>query len=122
MRLKLDENLPRDLKTILSGLEHDVRTVDDEGLLSQPDPVVARAAKAESRMLMTLDVEFGDIRKYPPGAHPGIILFRPRSFGLLTVGRFVEEFVRTSDLQGLVGCVAVVEPARVRVRFPPRSE
>ncbi len=81
MKLKLDENLPRDLRATLRRLENDVSTVADEGLLSQPDPVIGAAAKAEGRLLLTLDVEFGDLRKYPPGSHPGIILFRPRSFG-----------------------------------------
>jgi predicted nuclease of predicted toxin-antitoxin system len=119
MKLKLDENLPRDLRATLRRLENDVSTVAEEGLLSQPDPVIGAAAKAESRLLLTLDVEFGDLRKYPPGSHPGIILFRPRSLGALTVGRFVEDFVQNSDLQALAGCVAVVEPKRTRVRRPP---
>lgn len=57
--------------------------------------------------------------KYPPGSHPGIILFRPRSFGPLAVNRFVEEFVRDTKLQLLARCVVVVEPSRVRVRRPP---
>jgi predicted nuclease of predicted toxin-antitoxin system len=118
MKLKLDENLPRRLKRTLTSLNHDVTTAEDEQLLSQPDAIVATAAKAERRMLMTLDVEFGDLRKHPPGSHPGIILFRPRTLGLLSAARFVEEFVRRSDLASLSGCLAVVEPSRVRVRRP----
>ena len=81
MKLKLDENLSRHLKQGLASLQHDVVTVIDENLLSQPDPVVAAAANSEGRILLTLDLEFVDLRKYPPGSHPGIILFRPRSFG-----------------------------------------
>ena len=121
MRLKLDENLPRRLKTMLSGLNHDVTTAEDEKALSQPDAVIAAAAKAEQRMLITLDVEFGDLRKYPPGSHSGIILFRPRSLGLLNTARMVEEFVGRSDLSVLTGCVVIVEPSRVRVRRPRSS-
>ena len=79
MKLKLDENLSRHLKPVLIGLGHDVRTAADENLLSHPDTEIARAAKEEQRMLMTLDVEFADLRKYPPGSHPGVILFRPLS-------------------------------------------
>lgn len=119
MKLKLDENLSRHLKQSLSALQHDVMTAAEEGLLSQPDTAIAAAAKLEGRMLLSLDIEFGDLRKYPPGSHPGIILFRPRNFGPLAVNKFVEEFVRGTDLNLLVGCVAVVEPLRVRVRRPP---
>lgn len=119
MKLKLDENLSRHLKSLLSALQHDVTTATDEGLLSQPDIAVAAAAKAEGRILLTLDLEFGDLRKFPPGSHPGVILFRPRSLGPRAVNRFVETFVRDNDLKLLAGCVVVVEPARIRIRRPP---
>jgi predicted nuclease of predicted toxin-antitoxin system len=116
MKLKLDENLSRHLAEPLTTFGHDVATAAAEGLLSLPDTEVAAAAKRENRMLLTLDLEFGDLRKYPPGSHPGVVLFRPRSFGPLAVNRFVEGFVRTTDLGTLTGCVVVVEPSRVRVR------
>lgn len=119
MKLKLDENLSRHLKHALAALHHDVLTVADQGLLSKSDIVVAETAGNEGMMLLTLDLEFGDLRKYPPGHHPGIILFRPRSFGPLAVNRFVEEFVRDTDLELLDRCVVVVDPSRVRVRRPP---
>ncbi len=119
VKLKLDENLSRHLRQALGNLQHDVTTAAEEGLLSKPDTAVAVAAKDKGRILLTLDVEFADLRKYPPGTHPGVVLFRPRSFGPVTVNRFVEEFVRSSDLRLLAGCVVVVDPTRVRVRWPP---
>ena len=118
MKLKLDENLSRHLKPVLNGLGHDVLTAADENLLSRPDTEVAAVSIKEGRMLLTLDVEFADLRKYPPGAHPGIILFRPSSFGPLTVNRFIADFVRSTDLEALAACVAIVDPTRVRVRSP----
>jgi predicted nuclease of predicted toxin-antitoxin system len=118
MKLKLDENLSRHLKPVLIGRGHDVRTAADEDLLSRPDIEVAACAAAEGRILLTLDIEFADLRKYPPGSHPGIVLFRPASLGPLPVNRFVENFVCSTDLARLSGCVAVVEPQGVRVRQP----
>ena len=121
MRLKLDENLSRHLKPVLTDLGHDVLTAADENLLSRPDTEVAAVSIKEGRMLLTLDVEFADLRKYPPGVHPGIILFRPSSFGPLTVNRFIADFVRSTDLEALAACVAIVDPTRVRVRSPRAS-
>jgi predicted nuclease of predicted toxin-antitoxin system len=121
VRLKLDENLSRHLLPALRSLGHEVTTAAGEGLLSRPDTEVAAAAKNVGRMLLTLDVEFGDLRKYPPGTHPGVVLFRPRSSGPITVNRFVTEFARNSDLQLLTGCVVVVDPSRTRVRWPQRE-
>jgi len=118
MRIKLDENLSRHLKTTLAASGHDVLTVADEGLLAQPDHVVAAAAAAEGRVLFTLDLGLADLRRYPPGTHPGIVLFRPSSLGPLEVNRFVAEFVRSQDLEALTGCLAVVEVDRLRIRRP----
>jgi predicted nuclease of predicted toxin-antitoxin system len=56
----------------------DVQTTVNEGLTGRSDIEVADAASAEQRILFTLDLEFADLRKYPPGSHPGVILFRPR--------------------------------------------
>ncbi len=119
MRLKLDENLSRHLQPALASFGHDVSTAADEGLLSQPDEVVARAAAAEDRLLLTLDLGLADLRRYPPGTHPGIILFRPPSLGPLTVNRFIAAFVASTALDDLGGCLVSVEADRVRVRRPP---
>jgi len=121
MKLKLDENLSRHLKPLLIAQGHDTLTAADENLLSRPDTEIARAAAVEERMLLTLDVQFADLRRHPPGSHPGIILFRPLSLGPLWVNRFVAEFVAAADLRRLAGCVAVVEPGRVRIRYPAQA-
>jgi predicted nuclease of predicted toxin-antitoxin system len=118
MNLKLDENLSRHLKKELSTAGHDVLTAADEKLLSQPDEVIAAAAKQEGRILFTLDLDLADITQYPPGTHPGIVLFRPASLGPLEVNRRVVELAAARDLNDLVGCLVVVEPTRVRVRRP----
>ena len=76
MLFKIDESMPTSLAPLLAGLGHDAHHVEDEGLRAKMDPIVAAAARAEGRILLTLDVEFADIRKYPPGSHPGVVLFR----------------------------------------------
>jgi len=52
---------------------HDVETTADEKLTGRSDVEAAAAAKAEGRIL-TLDLEFADLRKYPPGSHPSFCL------------------------------------------------
>jgi predicted nuclease of predicted toxin-antitoxin system len=118
MRLKLDENLSRHLGPELLALGHDVETVAGEGLLSRPDTEIASAAQCENRMLFTLDTEFADLRKHTPGSQPGIIVFRPQRYGPLSVNAFVLDFVRSTDLSRLSGCICIVDPGRMRVRAP----
>lgn len=120
MKLKLDENLSRHLKSALSEIGHDVLTAADEDLLSRPDTVIAATTRREDRILLTLDVEFADLRKYPPGAHPGILVFRPPSFGPASVNTFIVDWIRSLDLKKLSSCVAVIDARGVRVRSPQR--
>jgi predicted nuclease of predicted toxin-antitoxin system len=77
VRRKLDENLPHDLAAALGRRGHDVHTVADEHLAGESDPVVVAAATDEGRMLLTLDRGIGDLRRYPPGSHAGILVLRP---------------------------------------------
>jgi predicted nuclease of predicted toxin-antitoxin system len=76
VRLKLDENLPAEARLAAASLGHDVDTVIDEGLGGAGDPEVLAAATTEQRFLVTLDRGFGDVRRYPPGSHPGIVVIR----------------------------------------------
>jgi predicted nuclease of predicted toxin-antitoxin system len=121
VKVKLDENLSRHLKPVLSQMGHDAVTAADEGLLSQPDSEIAAAARAEDRILLTLDIEFADLRKHRPGSHPGIIVFRPTSYGPTAVNAFIADFVRSVDLSRLASCVVVVDAQRVRVRAPEQG-
>jgi predicted nuclease of predicted toxin-antitoxin system len=76
MKFKLDENLPADLAHWLREEGHDVADVVEEGLGGEEDPPVLKAATSEGRILLTFDLDFADIRHYPPGTHAGIVVFR----------------------------------------------
>ena len=116
MKVKLDEGLSYRLKLTLLELGHDVDTVLDEGLKSEDDAIIAGMAFQNNRMLFTLDRGLGDLRHYAPGEHPGIIVFRLKSAGPGYVSHFVEDFVRTHDLEKMSGCLVIAEAGRVRIR------
>jgi predicted nuclease of predicted toxin-antitoxin system len=77
MKVKTDQNVPVEAAEDLREAGHDAVTVDDEGLGGQPDARVADACRAEGRAILTLDLDFADIRVYPPGDYAGIIVLRP---------------------------------------------
>jgi predicted nuclease of predicted toxin-antitoxin system len=119
IKIKLDESISRHLKQHLQQEGYDVFTAVEEGLLGKSDVEVGAAAKSEKLILFTLDLEFADLRKFPPGTHPGIILFRPHSMGPLATNRFIVNFVKETDMTALSGCTVIVDPIRVRIRRPP---
>jgi predicted nuclease of predicted toxin-antitoxin system len=55
------------------------RRMPNRLVVGKVDIEVGVAAKSEDRMIFTLDLDFADLRKFPPGAHPGVMLFRPCS-------------------------------------------
>jgi Domain of unknown function (DUF5615) len=53
MKIKLDENLPFSLATVLDELGHDVHTTREEGLSGHADREIWQSAQRESRFLIT---------------------------------------------------------------------
>lgn len=78
-RFKLDENLPRSALVLLRNAGHEAQTVLEERLGGSSDSKVLDACRNEERVLITYDVDFGDIRLYPPDSHSGIWVLRPVS-------------------------------------------
>ncbi len=118
MRVKLDENIPSRVGVIVADAGHDVDTVVDEGLAGADDPTVSAAATAEERLVVTLDRGFGDIRRYPPGSHAGILVLRLDDQAAPAVARAVEQLLESVTLDELAGCVAVFRDGDLRVRRP----
>lgn len=115
MKIKLDQNLSVHLRGGLAELNHDVDTVFDEGLTGADDEAVLQSASSQDRILFTLDTDFLNLKAYPPGAHSGVVVFRPPRQGALTLARFVKAFVLSRDLRRHHKLTTIVERTRVRV-------
>lgn len=76
MRFKIEENLPAEAAGILRGAGFVADTVGDENLAGANDETVASMSRSEGRILVTLDLDFANIRAYPPGEHAGIGVLR----------------------------------------------
>ena len=116
MRFKLDENLPLQLKGLFTESGHDAVTVLDEGMGGATDSDVASVCLMEDRVLVTQDIDFADIRMYPPGEYPGIVVFRLPSQArddLLKVGA---RLIATLSKEFARGQLWIVEDSRVRIR------
>lgn len=78
MKFKTDENLPVEAATALRDAGHDAETVWDEGLAGADDTTIASRSRSEVRILVTADLDFANIRAYPPEDYPGLIVLRLR--------------------------------------------
>lgn len=116
MKLKLDENIPELVREFLTELGHDVHSVADEGLAGASDGDVIAACATEERILITLDLDFADIRAYPPGSYHGVWVLRPPKQTFKTIEALVRAAVRLSALERVIGQLWVIDEKRIRIR------
>ncbi len=116
MKFKLDENLPELVRGSLNELGLDAHTVAQEGLSGAPDSEVLLACVSEGRVLITLDLDFSDIRAYPPGSYPGIWVLRPPKQTFKAIDALVRAGVRLSAVEPVEGQLWVIDEKRVRIR------
>jgi predicted nuclease of predicted toxin-antitoxin system len=119
VKIKADENIPGSVVQLLVERGHDVDTVAGEQMAGEPDLRVAEAASREGRTVVTVDRGFGDVRTYPPGTHPGILVVHARELRQSVITMLVASFLSEHDLDDFAGCNVVIEPGAVRIRRPP---
>ena len=118
MKVKLDENLPRQIAVELRARAHDVETVGEEGLTGRADADVWQAAQSEGRLLITQDLDFSDTRKFQPGTHHGIVLIRLQSPSRQHLIARANELFEAEDITAWTGCFVVATERKIRVRRP----
>ena len=116
LRFKLDENLPRDAQELLRHLGHDAQTAFDEQLGGRPDPEIFDACVDENRILVTFDLDFADIRDYPPPSHAGIWVLRPSTQSITNTLNLLQAALSLLEVEATQGRLWIVEPGRVRIR------
>ena len=116
MRFKIDENLPVEAAYSLIAAGHDAATIHDEGLVGYPDPDVAAVCQSERRALITLDLDFSDIRAYPPGEYAGIVVLRPRNQAKPTVVSLIDQLMSLLPSERLPGKLWIVQENGLRIR------
>lgn len=116
LRFKLDQNIPVRARSALQQQGHSVETVESEGLSGASDPIVLAACVAEERVLVTLDLDFADIREYPPGSHRGVWVLRPAKQTFDSVVALLLAGVRLSAVENTAGLLWVIDERRVRIR------
>lgn len=116
MRFKTDENLPIEVTGLLRQYGHDASSVIEQQLAGHPDLDVARVCQAEKRTLVTLDLDFADMRAYPPSLYSGLVVLRPGMQTIPAILRLVEQMVQLFASEELDGRLWIVEERRVRIR------
>jgi predicted nuclease of predicted toxin-antitoxin system len=116
MKFKLDENIGNLGQTLLRAEGYDVMTVSEQKLEGTPDFDLYTICLAEQRILVTLDLDFSEVLRFPPEPTAGIIVLRtPGRLSILAIVARMRElaiFLRQSPISHELW---IVEPGRVRI-------
>ena len=91
-------------------------TVFGQKMAGEEDNRLIFVCPEESRSLITLDLDFSDIRAYPPNRYFGLVVIRLRQQDRAAVIDCVTKLIPVLDNEQLRGRLWIVEENRVRVR------
>ncbi|MFQ6121416.1 MAG: DUF5615 family PIN-like protein [Methanosarcinales archaeon] len=119
IKLLIDENISPLVAEGLRDLRYDAIHVKEVSLKGHTDEEIMAFAKREGRTLLTLDIDFADIRKYPIGTHSGVIRlklkFAPSKKILKCLRSLLPEITK---LPIESGALVVTNCKRYRVKLP----
>jgi predicted nuclease of predicted toxin-antitoxin system len=116
LKFKLDENLGSRTATLIAESGHDVETVAQERLSGSDDGRLFQICAAEDRCLISLDLDFADVLRFPPLHSPGIAVLRlPRVASLEILTNLVRSLMTALQTNSIAGRLWVVEVGRIRV-------
>jgi predicted nuclease of predicted toxin-antitoxin system len=116
-RLKLDENFPPSVVEIFRESDIDASSVYEQGLQGSDDDNIYEICKKEARILVTFDLDFANIIRYPSKDTSGILIVRYQQ--KITLDRIkllckrLAGIIITNDT---TSNLFIVEDAKIRVR------
>ena len=116
MRFKVDENLSHDVVLRLRAAGHDAMSVPEQLMSGKSDEVVSAVCLSEQCTLVTLDLDFSDIRRFAPADYSGIVVLRPSVQTIPHIGAMIDRLLPLLESEPLLGSLWIVDDRKVRIR------
>ncbi|MEO0114623.1 MAG: DUF5615 family PIN-like protein [candidate division WOR-3 bacterium] len=116
MKFKLDENFGTRTQRLFQDAGHDIQTVRAQGLQGCLDQELYNICCSEERCLVTLDLDFADVTRFPPNQTKGIVVIRlPLHSSLSLLEQLVSQFLQALNQMTPDGKLWVIELGRIRI-------
>ncbi len=123
MKFKLDENFGNRTQEIFRKAGYEAQTVRDEGLSGASDNILYKTCQQEGRCLVTLDLDFANVIRFPPQSTGGIVVIRAsRNPDLPTLESLIRQFLQTLKQGNVDGRLWIVETGRIRIHQSHKEE
>jgi predicted nuclease of predicted toxin-antitoxin system len=103
----------------LRGASHDAVHLREEDLIRLPDSDIVAKAAREQRVVLTFDLDFGDILAVGRAEAPSVIIFRLRNQTPLAVNPRLFRVIGDCESELASGAIIIVEDQGYRVRRLP---
>ena len=114
--LKIDENLLAEVTSLLVDAGHDAVSVHDQNMVGSTDSHIADVCQTEKRAIVTLDLDFADIRSYPPEDYFGLVVLRLDHQDKVHVLETFTSLLPKLNDEPLVGKLWIVNERTIRIR------
>jgi len=116
MKFKLDENFGIRTLEIFRVAGHDIQTVRSQELQGCLDQNLFEICCKEQRCLVTLDLDFADVTRFPPTSASGIVVIRiPRNPSFALLEQLVRQFLQVLTQMPVEKKLWIVEVGRIRI-------
>lgn len=119
MKFLADMGVSMSTVSALRQLGHDAVHLRDQGLMRMVDADIVEKALAEGRVVLTFDLDFGEIMAVSNDARPSVILFRLRNQTPRAVTPRLVHVIGECQEQLADGAFVTVEDYGYRVRRLP---
>ena len=117
LKFLVDADMPKSSKEVIQEFGHEVIDVRDIGLRSAPDQRIIEYAFSNGCIIVTKDLDFGDIIRYPLKKHHGVIILRlPYTFTANETNGILRQFLKSVDEEKIINAITIVELGRYRIR------
>lgn len=113
--VKLDENVPDSVGTMLRQAGHDVALAREQQLVGASDDRLLTVAASEGRVLISFDRGFTNVIHHPPEATPGIVEIRLRDQTLPRIRRVATTVGSLLMTEPIRGRLWVIDESRLRI-------
>jgi len=119
MRFLADMGISPKTAAFLRSLGHDAVHLHDQGLDGLEDPAILAKAREEGRILLTHDLDFGELIAVSGAMLPGVVVFRLRNMRPEAVSGYLQKIISRHAEAMEKGAIISVAEGQVRVRVLP---
>jgi predicted nuclease of predicted toxin-antitoxin system len=117
LKFLIDEDIPRSTARVLRGRGYEVLDVRDCGLRGEVDKEVFKFAQKEKAVLLTGDLGFGNLLRFPVGKHSGVVIAHfPNEISASNLNNQIIKAFDTLTEKDFERNLIILEPGKIRIR------